>query len=286
MIKLLAVAWNDYRQTVVSKTFIISIILMPVLFGGMVIVNLFSTQNIDLKDKRLGIIDRTNVLYEEIVSKAEQRNQYEIYKGKLGDRKQVKPKIIVEQVFDHDFENDDTILVLSDRVRDNSLFGFLIIEQRVVDDDAAGEETSKIIYYTDSPSVLEIADWLKAVISEKIELMRFEEAGVDKRFINKLMRPVDMDRMGLAVLSEKGKVIQPKKDNPLKTFGIPFTVMILIFVTMNMSAPMMLNTVMEEKMQKIAEVLVASISPFHLMLGKLLAATLVGLTFSIVYGYL
>ncbi len=283
MIKLLIVAWNDYRQTVVSKTFIISIILMPVLFGGMVFVNLFSNENIDLKDKRLGIIDRTNILYEEIESKAEQRNQYEIYKGKLGDRKQVKPKIIVEQIFDHDYKTNDAVLGLSDRVRGNSLFGFLIIGQRVVDDNEADGESSKIIYYTDSPSVVEIPDWFKTVISEKIEMMRFEEAGVDKRFINKLMRPIDMDRMGLAVLSEEGKVIQPKKDDPLKTFGIPFIVMILIFVTMNMSAPMMLNTVMEEKMQKIAEVLVASISPFHLMLGKLLAATLVGLTFSIVY---
>ena len=283
MIKLLTVAWNDYRQTVVSKTFIISIILMPVLFGGMVMVNLFSHENIDIKDKHIGIIDRTNILYEEIKNKAERRNQYEIYKGRPGDRKQVKPKIIVEQVFDHEYENVNAVLGLSDRVRDNSLFGFLIIDQGVVNDNEADGESSKILYYTDSPSVVEIPDWFKAVISEKIELMRFEEAGVDKRYINNLMRPIDMDRMGLAVLSDKGNIIQPKKDDPLITFGIPFTAMMLLFVTMNMSAPMMLNTVMEEKMQKIAEVLVASITPFHLMLGKLLAATLVGLTFSIVY---
>ncbi len=73
MIKLLFVAWNDYRQTVVSKTFIISIILMPVLFSGMVVVNLFSQKNIDLKDKRIAIVDRTDVLYEKISEEAERQ---------------------------------------------------------------------------------------------------------------------------------------------------------------------------------------------------------------------
>ena len=283
MIKLLTVAWNDYRQTVASKTFIISIVLMTILFGGMVIVNLYSQENIDLRDKSLAIIDRTNVLYEEIKRKAERRNHYDIYKGKPGDRKQVKPRILLEQVFDNDFKNEDVVVHLSDRVRDGSLFGFLIIGEGVVDDNKADEDIAKILYYTNSPTFVEIPDWFKDIISEKVEMMRFEEAGIDKRFINNLMRPIDMERMGLAVVTEKGKVIQPKKDDPLKTFGVPFIAMMLLFVTMNMSAPMMLNTVMEEKMQKIAEVLVASISPFHLMLGKLLAATLVGLTFSFVY---
>ena len=45
----------------------------------------------------------------------------------------------------------------------------------------------------------------------------------------------------------------------------------------------MLNMVIEEKMNKITEILVSSVPPFHLMLGKLLAASMVGLTLTAVY---
>ena len=283
MIKLLTVAWNDYRQTVVSKAFILSIIVMPVLMGGLISVNIFSQAYFDLKDKHLAVIDRTNILFEEIKRKAEKRNQYDIYKGEPGDQKKVKSKILVERVLDASFKDEDMVLHLSDRVREGSLFGFLIIGQGVVDDFEVDDVTARISYYSDSPNIPGIPDWFKAIISEKVEMMRFENAGIDKLYINNLQRPIDMNRMGLAVLTKEGKVIQPKKDDLIKTRVIPVIAMMLIFVTMNMSISMMLNTVMEEKMQKIAEVLVSSISPFHLMLGKLIAVTLVGLTFSIVY---
>ncbi len=195
----------------------------------------------------------------------------------------MNPKILVERFKSINFNEDNLIIHLSDRVREGSLFAFLIIDKKVIGNNENERDETKIHYYTDSPTIVEIPEWFSEEINEQVEMMRFEEAGIDKRFINKLMRPIEMERLGLAMVSDTGALIEAEKEDPLKTFGIPFVVMMLLFVTVNMSAPMMLNTVMEEKMQKIAEVLVASISPFHLMMGKLLAATLVGLTFSFVY---
>ena len=57
----------------------------------------------------------------------------------------------------------------------------------------------------------------------------------------------------------------------------------LMFMMIMSVAPTMLNNVLEEKMQKISEFLVSSISPFQLMLGKLLGAVGVGLTLSTIY---
>jgi len=50
-----------------------------------------------------------------------------------------------------------------------------------------------------------------------------------------------------------------------------------------MSTPALLNNVLEEKMQKIAEVLVSSVTPFELLAGKLLSAALVSLSLAVVY---
>ena len=57
----------------------------------------------------------------------------------------------------------------------------------------------------------------------------------------------------------------------------------LLFMLVMMSAPALLNQVLEEKMQKISEILVAAVSPFQLMLGKLLGTILVSMTLSLLY---
>ena len=59
--------------------------------------------------------------------------------------------------------------------------------------------------------------------------------------------------------------------------------MFLLFLMVMSSAPALLNSVLEEKMQKIVEFLISSVTPFQLMLGKLLGATLVSLTLSVLY---
>lgn len=50
-----------------------------------------------------------------------------------------------------------------------------------------------------------------------------------------------------------------------------------------MSAPALLNQVLEAKMQRISEVLVSAVQPFQLMMGKLLGTFLVALTLAFLY---
>ncbi len=58
--------------------------------------------------------------------------------------------------------------------------------------------------------------------------------------------------------------------------------MLMFMVVMGSAAPLM-NSVLEEKMHRIAEVLLSSIPPFQLMLGKLLGTVAVALTTGGVY---
>ncbi|MDE2292435.1 MAG: ABC transporter permease, partial [Elusimicrobia bacterium] len=57
----------------------------------------------------------------------------------------------------------------------------------------------------------------------------------------------------------------------------------LLFLLVFMSVPMLLHSVIEEKQLRIWEVLVASVSPFQLLMGKLLGNTLVSLAVSFFY---
>ena len=59
--------------------------------------------------------------------------------------------------------------------------------------------------------------------------------------------------------------------------------MILMFMVVLMCATPLMQGVVEEKMQRIAEVLLGSVQPFPLMMGKLLGMAGVSLTIAAVY---
>ena len=64
---------------------------------------------------------------------------------------------------------------------------------------------------------------------------------------------------------------------------LPIILLMLMFLLIMMGAGSLLNAVVEEKSQRIAEVVLGSIRPFPFMLGKLLGGLGVSLTASSVY---
>ena len=56
-----------------------------------------------------------------------------------------------------------------------------------------------------------------------------------------------------------------------------------MYITVMSSAPQLLNSVIEEKMSRISEVLIGSITPFQLMMGKLLGSVGVSVLLAAIY---
>jgi ABC-type Na+ efflux pump permease subunit len=56
----------------------------------------------------------------------------------------------------------------------------------------------------------------------------------------------------------------------VRTTRIPVGMMMILLFSVMSGAPQLLNSVIEEKMSRISEVLIGSITPFELMMGKLL----------------
>jgi ABC-2 type transport system permease protein len=75
--------------------------------------------------------------------------------------------------------------------------------------------------------------------------------------------------------SDKGK---SKEVNAQLNYGVGFGSGILIYITMFIFGAMVMRGVMEEKTNRIAEVMVSSVKPFQLMMGKILGIAAVGLT--------
>ena len=59
----------------------------------------------------------------------------------------------------------------------------------------------------------------------------------------------------------------------VRAVGVPVGFMFVLFVIVMTTTPQLLNSVLEEKMSRISEVLLGSVTPFQLMLGKLLGSS-------------
>jgi ABC-2 type transport system permease protein len=82
---------------------------------------------------------------------------------------------------------------------------------------------------------------------------------------------------------DTGAVQEAKDENPVVSILAPAALMILMFMLILVGGTPAMQGVVEEKMQRVAEMILGSIRPFEMMMGKLLGLMGVSLTLSALY---
>lgn len=119
-------------------------------------------------------------------------------------------------------------------------------------------------------------EYIERQLNKAIENHLLEENGIDKTMLDSISRASNSHaRLNNKISGEKGKT---KESNAGLAYGIGFGSGILIYITMFIFGSMVMRGVMEEKTNRIAEVIVSSCKPFELMLGKIIGIAGVGLT--------
>jgi ABC-2 type transport system permease protein len=80
-----------------------------------------------------------------------------------------------------------------------------------------------------------------------------------------------------------GGITKAERRGEAEAVFLPMVAEIMLFMLIMMGATPLLQTIMEEKTQRIAEVMLGSVRPFELILGKLIGGVAVALTGSVVY---
>lgn len=113
-------------------------------------------------------------------------------------------------------------------------------------------------------------------LDRAFEKDRLMKKGIQKETLDSITRETSgMFTIENRLRNEKGKSEQV---NAAINYGIGFGSGILIYITMFIFGAMVMRGVMEEKTNRIAEVMVSSVKPFQLMMGKILGIAAVGLT--------
>jgi ABC-2 type transport system permease protein len=145
-------------------------------------------------------------------------------------------------------------------------------------------EPHALRYQTNRPSYTDFATWAEVTLSAAVLARRAEARNLAVADLTGVVTPVPVVTKGLASRDPgTGEIHEGETQSPVVAFLLPGGLVALMFIVILLGAAPMMQGVVEEKMQRIAEVLLGSVRPFELMMGKLIGMAGVSLTMASVY---
>jgi ABC-2 type transport system permease protein len=274
--KVLTVAWTEFLNAVRSKTFIISVLLVPGLMAGSVLIQATLAKRVDREDRRFAVIDHTGKLYPVLALAAEAWNA-----RAEAAVDEPRPKYVPEQVTPSadPAQLDRQRLELSGRIERQELFAFVEIPATAIDE----QSKAAMRYYSNHPGYPGLPVWVETVVNQAVLAERLREANVDLMLLKTLQMKVPIENFGVLHQSQNGQIVDATKVDRLRTFLLPAVLTALMFIIILSSATPLFNSVLEEKMTRVSEVLLGSLTPFQLMMGKLCGSVAISIVLAIVY---
>lgn len=126
------------------------------------------------------------------------------------------------------------------------------------------------IYTKENPSIEKVGD-LEANLAGQIHDLKLKEYNIDEAILKSLRPKVNLKQFNLTDTGEE------KSSSSGLLYGLGFVLGILIYMFVLIYGIQIMQGVIDEKTSKIVEVIVSSVKPFQLMLGKILGIASVGL---------
>jgi ABC-2 type transport system permease protein len=133
-------------------------------------------------------------------------------------------------------------------------------------------EGNNFTLYSNQQISLSVSKAIENQLEKIIEHQKLKEAGIDLTILSEAQSTV---RITTKIITEDGNTTNSKAE---ASMGIGFICGILIYMFIFMYGTMVMRGVIEEKTSRIVEVIISSVKPFQLMMGKILGVALVGLT--------
>ncbi|MBP6334322.1 MAG: ABC transporter permease [Bacteroidia bacterium] len=125
-----------------------------------------------------------------------------------------------------------------------------------------------VVLYSESQPGIEVISKIKYTLEKEINTSKYLEAGIDEKKLAQIKTDVDI----------RTRDLEDKETSTPLTTGLGFAGGLMIYLFIFIYGAMVMRGVMEEKTSRIVEVIISSVRPFQLMMGKIVGVALVGLT--------
>ncbi|MFC5192369.1 ABC transporter permease [Algoriphagus aquatilis] len=238
MNKIFLVIQREYLARVKKKSFLIATLLTPLIFPA--IMGIFVW--IALSEKENQSLRIIEVIDETDLFFMESSEQY-AFTSSVKDPEEAKKM-----------------------VQEGERYGFLYIPKMEISNPRGIQ-----FFGIENPS-MSLMSYLESSLKRKIEDQRLYEKGIDPSVLKEIRTQVAIQSV---TLGESG---EEKINDATVNYAIGFLAGILIYIFIFVYGNQIMQGVIEEKSSRIVEILVSSLKPFQLMMGKIVGIGAVGLT--------
>jgi ABC-2 type transport system permease protein len=282
--KLLAIIRREYLQQVRAKAFWISTFLIPSLGLGLIFIQVALSKSLVAKGD-IAVVDLSGRLYEPLLAehraqpgdededtkkdkKSEKLTDAKTLEDAAATRKQtVKTQLTFTKVEVTPETLPQVRHRLNEDVQKGRLKAYLVLDNRTLETGAAEWRAESV----KSEVVMrqQIANYLSRAATKE----RLKDRGVDPKLYDAARLRVDLD-------PHEAKDVESGESGKNVGFNIAVsaTFFFLIYMSIFIYGAYIMRGVLEEKNNRIVEVIVSSVRPTTLMLGKILGIGAVGLT--------
>jgi ABC-2 type transport system permease protein len=125
------------------------------------------------------------------------------------------------------------------------------------------------LFYKQLPSEF-IQVRIRNELEKALELAKLRDAGIDEESYRRVRKPLDIQKFDI----ERSGAQSVMQERAAVGFGFGYIMFFFVFLY----GVQVMRGVMEEKQNRIVEVLISSVKPFQLMMGKIIGIAMVGLT--------
>jgi len=250
--RITAVIRREYLERIRTKAFWISTLLVPVLMGGMMVIPAwlaargggeFRVAVLDLSER---YFDRVADEVSGMLTQPEENLEVQL--------------IVIEPGPDAEATRERT----KQRVQRQDFDGLLVLPKTLPDE---GQPE----YVAPNVAAFRLLMVLERSVNNVLVAERLTTAGLDPEQIGELTRRVDLKTFKLGAKGEETR-------DQGQAFLLSYFFVLIIYMTVLMYGMYVMRGVLEEKSSHIVEVIISTVKPFELMLGKVLGIGAVGLT--------
>lgn len=243
--KIWIVARREYLSRVQKKSFILVTLLTP-----------------------LGIAV-FSVLIGFIMNAGSKSDQRVVIKDDTGIIRQIASE---DKGFPYEFSDKD-LAVLKE---DYGSLGYDLLVYVPALRDSATMRLAASYYSTEKPSLM-ILESIESKLSDQIETYRMRKSNIDQKLLDSFRAEVSLEN-GAMDPADPGSSAVAGKLNIIIGTALGGIMGFMMYLVIFIYGSMVMRSVMEEKLSRIVEVMVSSVRPIQLMMGKLIGVGGVGLT--------
>ncbi|TAK53816.1 MAG: ABC transporter permease [Bacteroidetes bacterium] len=252
--KTFMVARWEYIEKIKSKIFIFSVVIMPLITVVFSIVPSLLAMKEDTESRTIGIIDQSGQVTEDLKFSLEER-----YKLKSGKPNYTLLPIEYNGDVDYSKKYADKLII------GEQIEGCLIVTNNIMSD-------TVFEYRSQNVGNIKLTERLNRSLREVIIDKKLRNKGLDPSIANILKTSTDIKGIKL---TKDGKESEAGFGDVLIT---SYAFMMMMFFLLITSGQLLVRSMLEEKSNRVVEMLLSSCSSSELMSGKILGLSLLGLT--------